>query len=273
MAFSEAQKLFMATITEGIVLVFVTFVVAMLYVRFVKRKRNAALALAVAFSFWDVAIICLFVMRLLSYLTVSGRMTDYGISFSDFGINLGYIFSAISNVFIFVFCAIVFTQSPMFRKTGMFPVIVVGALNGITVGMLIGNTINTWPSPAYELGPTVYHLLLTFLSFGALIFFTRQPFRQSTSRWEKAGFRFIILSGIFGILIYLSFAIDVVMGDFVPFFDGGYTIFFFFAYVFALFMLSFAYLGYVMPDFVRNFYKEQEEKEVITEERVEIITE
>jgi len=262
MAISEIQKLFMATITEGIVLLFVTFVVIMFYVRFAKRKRTAALTLAVAFSFWDIAIICLFIMRLLSYLVESGRLS-YSYDFSNLGITLGYAFSAISNVFILIFCAIVFAQSPLFRKTGMFSAIVVGALNGITVGMLIGFTINAYPNaPEYNLGPTVYHLLLTFLSFSALIIFTRQPLKQSTTRWQKAGFRFIILSGVFGILIYLSFAIDVVLQEIWPEIFESYTIFFFLAYVFALFMLSFAYLGYVMPDFVRNFYKEQEEKEM-----------
>jgi len=267
MALSEVQKLFMATVTEGIVLLFVTFVVIMLYVRYAKRRKTAALALAVAFSFWDIAIICLFVMRLISYLTESGRLVlETGLDFSALGINLGYAFSAISNVFIMVFVAIVFSQSPLFRKTGMFSVIFLGALNGITIGMLFGNTIDTWPSPAYNLGPTVYHLLLTIISFSALIIFTRQPFQQATTRWQKAGFRFIILSGIFGILIYVSFALDVALGDFAAsVFGDGYTMFFYFAYVFAIFMCSFAYLGYVMPDFVRNFYKEQEEKESIKE--------
>ncbi|MHA1124848.1 MAG: hypothetical protein ACTSO7_01910 [Candidatus Heimdallarchaeota archaeon] len=262
MALSEVQKLFMATVTEGIVLLFVTFVVIMLYVRFARRKRTAALTLAVAFSFWDVAIICLFIMRLLSYLVESGRLS-YSYAFSDLGITLGYVFSAISNVFILVFCAIVFAQSPLFRKTGMLSAIVVGALNGITVGMLIGNAITAVPdAPVYKLGPTIYHLLLTILSFSALIIFTSQPYRQSTSKWEKAGFRFIILSGIFGILIYLCFALDVALGDFAAeIFGDGYTIFFFLAYVFAVLMCSFAYLGYVMPKFVRDYYQIQEEKE------------
>ena len=262
MALSTAQKLFMATVTEGIVLLFVTFVVLMLYVRYIRRRRNAALALAVAFSFWDIAIICLFVMRLLSYLSESGRVvfgTD--LVFSELGISLGYAFSALSNVFIFLFVSIVFQQSQIFRKMGMFPVIFVGALNGITVGMLISNAIITWPAPEYALEPTIYHLLLTFLSFIALIGFTRQPLQQATTRWQKAGFKFIITSGVLGILIYLSFTIDVTIQQIWPETFTGYTVFFFLAYVFAIIMCSFAYLGYVMPDFVRNFYKEREEEE------------
>ena len=264
MALSEVQKLFMATITEGIVLLFVTFVVIMLFVRYFNRKRSAALGLAVAFAFWDIAIITLFVMRVLTYLQALGKITN-NFDFSGLGINIGYGFSALSNVFIFVFCALVFAQAPLFRKTGMFVPFIIGALNGITIGMLIGittNSINAGTNISYDLFPTIYHLLLTFFSFGALIFFTRQPLKQSTTRWQKAGFRFIILSGVFGILIYLSFAIDVVLQEIWPEIFQSYTIFFFLAYIFALFMLSFAYLGYVMPDFVRNFYKEQEEKEM-----------
>jgi hypothetical protein len=262
MALSNVQKLFMATVTEGIVLLFVTFVVIMLYVRYAKRRKTAAVALAVAFSFWDIAIICLFIMRLLSYLVESGRLS-YTYGFSDLGISLGYAFSALSNVFILLFVVIVFSQSPMFRKTGMFTVILAGALNGITIGMLFGNAVAAYPSaPEYNLGPTIYHLLLTVISFTALIVFTRQPYRQSTTKWEKAGFRFIILSGVFGIMIYLCFALDVALGDFAAsVFGEGYTIFFFLAYVFAILMCSFAYLGYVMPSFVRDYYQKQEEKE------------
>jgi hypothetical protein len=151
----------------------------------------------------------------------------------------------------------------MFRKTGMLTVILAGALNGITIGMLFGNAVAAYPSaPEYNLGPTIYHLLLTVISFTALIVFTRQPYRQSTTKWEKAGFRFIILSGVFGIMIYLCFALDVALGDFAAsVFGDGYTIFFFLAYVFAILMCSFAYLGYVMPKFVRDYYQKQEEEE------------
>jgi hypothetical protein len=252
------DRLLVAVITEGIVLVFVMFVVTMLFIRYFKRKRRTALSLAVAFTFWDIAIICLFVFRLLEYLAVNSLIANpNNMEFGDIGVMLGYSFSALSNIFILIFVALVFSQSAMFRRTGMMVPLLFAALNGITIGILLGGGIRLWPAPEYTLFPTMYHLVLTFISFIALIVFTRQPLRHATLRWEKVGFRYIIISGVFGILIYLSFALDFLFGDnALGIISGGYTPFFFFAYVFAIFMCSFAYIGFTMPDFIRNRLKE-----------------
>lgn len=253
----QSTLLLSATIMEGIVLVIATFVVIMLFIRYIRRRKSAALALAVAFAFWDIAVISLFINRLLEYLKEIGKISS-PIIFDDFGINLGYGFSALSNVFIFVFVAIVFSQAPIFRRTGMFLPILFGTLNAITVGLIIGSTLTSWPEPTYELIPTIYHLVLTLISFGSLIAFTIRPLRLASLKWERAGFRFIIASGVFGVLIYISFIIDLLLGDnFINVWGHGYTMFFFFAYVFAILMCICAYLGYVMPNFIRNRFKEE----------------
>lgn len=239
-----------AAITEGIVLLFVIFIVIMLYIRYKERKKTAALLLAVAFNFWLIAIICLFSFRLVAYFQEIGIITNT-FDFADLGINFGYGFSALSNVFILFFVAYIFSQSPFFRSTGMYLPFSFASLNGVTIGLLIGSVVRNWPNPEYELGTTIYHLILTFMAFSTLIFFAIRPLRQATFKWEKAGFAFIICSGIMGILIYLSFAVDVIIG-------AGYTPFFFIAYVFGILMVIFAYLGYVMPNFVRKMFKTKE---------------
>ncbi|NHJ40414.1 MAG: hypothetical protein FK731_10315 [Asgard group archaeon] len=239
-----------ATIIEGIVLVFVTFIVIMLYIRYNERKKTASLLLAIAFNFWLIAIICLFSCRLVSYLQEIAIVTNL-YDFADLGINLGYIFSALSNVFILFFVGYIFSQSPFFRSTGMYFPYTFAALNGVTIGLILGSLIRNYKDPVYDLGSTIYHLILTFMAFSTLIIFTIRPLKQATYKWEKAGFGFIIGSGIAGILIYLSFAIDVLIG-------GGYTPFFFLAYAFGILMVIFAYLGYVMPNFVRKMFKTRE---------------
>ena len=257
----QSTLLLRATIMEGIVLTIVTFVVAMLYIRYIRRRKTAALSLAVAFTFWDIAIISLFIGRLLEYLKEIGKITSE-IGFSDLGVNLGYGLSALSNVFMFIFVAVVFSQAPIFRRTGMLLPLIFGALNGITVGMIIGSTTNSWPTPAYDLIPTIYHLVLTLISFGTLIGFTIRPLKMASLKWERAGFRFIIASGVFGILIYVSFVLDLISGvDFLDIWGHGYTMFFFLAYAFAILMCSSAYLGYVMPNFVRKWYKDDVKEE------------
>jgi hypothetical protein len=250
-----------ATIAEGTVVIFATFIVAMLFRRYFIRRKPAALALSVAFMWWDFAIISLFICRLLAFLRDEGFLPAFAagdIKTEDLGIMIGYGYSALSNVFIMVFVALVFSQSPMFRRTGMLIPLLIGALNGVTIGLLIGSTIDTFPQPEYQLMPTIYHLLLTIISFSALIIFTVRPLKYADYKWEKAGFRFIIVSGVFGILIYLSFAIDFMLGPgLLQVFDQGYTPMYFIAYVFAVVMISFAYMGYVMPKFIRDRYKEK----------------
>jgi len=243
------SRLLPAAIVESVVFLFATFIVVLLFKRYRERRKPAALALAMAFGFWELAIICLMVMRYLSYIAEDLHLLDTTISYADIGISLGYIFSAASNVLILTFVAIVFTQSPFFRSTGMLLPFTFGLFNGATIGMLIANIIRNPTKPEYSIWITLYHLVLTFISFGALIFFAIKPLRQASFKWEKVGFRFIISSGLMGIFIYLSFAIDVLISK-------GYTAFFFLAYVFAIFMLIFAYIGFVMPSFIRKRFQE-----------------
>lgn len=249
-----------AVITEGIAFLAVSFVVAALYYRYFSRRRVAALTLAIAFNSWDIGALCLFLGKLIQYLVEQGmiRNTDYtGIGFSNLGINIGYGFSALSNVFILLFVTIVFSQSGIFRRTRMLIPIIFGGLNGITIGLLIGHTFDTWPNPVYTLVPTIYHLVLTFIAFLALMLFTVRPYQSANLRWEKAGFRFIILSAALGIITYLSFALDFVLGSGEsPVLPGGFTAFYYIAYAASILMCIFAYLGYVMPNFIRNLYKE-----------------
>ncbi|HUT80965.1 MAG TPA: hypothetical protein VMZ29_07160 [Candidatus Bathyarchaeia archaeon] len=255
MVLSVETKLLLAIITEGIVLLSVSFVVLFLYIKYRQRKKSAALALAVAFTFYNIAIICLFTFRILAYLQEVGTLSDY-YGFSNIGISLGYGFSALSNIFIFIFVSIIFAQSPMFRRTGTIAPLIFASLNGVTIGLLVGNAITNWPNPSYDLGPTVYHLILTFIAFISLIRFTIPSYKAATLKWEKAGFQFIIVSGTFGILVYLSFVVDVILGDLTGIIENGYTPFFFIAYVCALIMCNFAYLGYSMPNAVRKWFKE-----------------
>ncbi|MHA1156500.1 MAG: hypothetical protein ACTSQK_10370 [Candidatus Heimdallarchaeota archaeon] len=256
-----------AVITEGVAFIAVSIVVAALYYRYFNRRRVAALALAVAFNTWVLGALGLFLGKLIQYLIEKSIITDasyVGIGFSDLGINIGYGFSALSNVFVMVFVALVFSQSPMFRKTKMLIPIIFGSLNGITIGLLIGATFNTWPNPAYTLLPTLYHLVLTFISFFALMLFTIRPLREANLKWEKAGFRFIIISAVFGVITYLSFALDFMTASdgLIPIFlVDGFTPLYYVAYGAAILMCIFAYLGYVMPNFVRNLYKESSPEE------------
>ncbi|MEA2070558.1 MAG: hypothetical protein U9O98_04635 [Asgard group archaeon] len=245
-----------AVIIEGLVFIVTAFIVSRLYQRYFQRRKIAALTLAGAFTSWNLGILFLFVGKLTHYIIQqqnNGVYPETSPDFSTLGINLGYGFSAISNVLIVLFVSQVFSQATLFRKTKKFIPILLGVLNGITLGLLASAISADWAHPEYTLGPTIYHLAMTFLAFFLLGYFTLRAKENATFRWEKAGFNFIFLSALFGFLLYLSFAIDILLQELgvLP----SYTPFYYIAYVFGVLMCLSAYLGYVMPEFVRKIFR------------------
>jgi hypothetical protein len=248
-------------IIEGITFVVVTFVVIMLYIKYLERRKEAALTLAAAFTFWNLGIAALFATKLTQYLVIliqyGGVTPTADFSYSNLGINIAYGLSAISNVFIVLFVSQIFSQAPFFRRTKKLLPIVYSLLNGITIGMVISTIIDNPINPQYPIPQTIYHLVMTFISFGLLAGFTANARRNAVLRWEKAGFSFIIWSAILGFMLYLCFAVDIVWDTFPIRADpeNGFTLFYFIAYVCGMLMCIMAYLGYTMPQTIRSYYK------------------
>jgi hypothetical protein len=255
-------------ITEGLAFIAVSIVVALLYIRYFRRKKIAGLSLAAAFTFWNIGVIFLFVGKLTYYIIQTQHGGVYPTDlphFSDLGIVFGYGFSAISNVFMVLFVSQVFSQSDLFRKTKSFIPLLMGVLNGMTVGMIIHTLIDNyqdsqWSESSYPIAPTIFHLILTFFTFLLLIYFASKALQRSLLRWEKAGFIFIIFSGVMGFSMYLSFVVDVAILTFTP--RSGFTPFYYLAYVLGILMCVLAYFGYIMPNWVRNYFSKSEPTEL-----------
>lgn len=245
-----------AVIMEGLTFVAVTFVVIMLYIRYYQRRKGAAFSLALAFTFWDLGALSVFIAALVQFIK---QPASGGASFNyaTIGINFGYAFSALSNIFIVLFVSQIFYQAPFFRRTQKLLPIINSILNGITIGMVIDTLSTNWLAPEYPIPQTVYHLVLTIFSFSLLLSFTIKPLQEATFRWEKVGFGLIISSAVSGILIYLSFALDIIFPDIFGIFIGGYSPFNTLGWVFGILMCVLAYYGYVMPKFLRNMFREQ----------------
>jgi len=244
-----------ALITVGLVAVAVTIVVIFLYKRYIERRRIAALTLAVTFTFWNLGAFAVFIGSLIHYL--KQPIAEGNLQFVRYGFNIGYALSAISNIFLVLFISQIFAQSPLFRKTQKLVPLINAIFNGITIGLIIDTIVTDPLNPSYALEQTIYHLVMTFIAFLLLLFFSIIARGRAEYRWEKAGFGFIIGSALSGIMIYLMLALDRVVTLFVPGFEEGYTPFLYVGWSFAIIMCTLAYAGYVMPTFLRRLFKEE----------------
>jgi len=247
----------------GLTAFFVSIIVIFLFVKYFQRKRIPALTLALTFLMWDFASLIVFIFGTIHYLHYT--TPEAGIQYARYGINLGYAFSALSNSLMVLFISQIFSQATIFRKTKKTIPIINALLNGVTIGFVADSIIQSFVfedvisylNPAYSLNQIIYHLALTFFAFIFLLVLSAQQRRRATFRWEKAGFGFIIYSAIMGILVYVFLALDEVVQTFVSLFSEGYTIFNVIGWAFGILMCFFAYLGYVMPPWLRNAFQEK----------------
>ena len=259
-----------AIIMVGIASFAVLFTAFLLFVRFIQRRKAPALTLVMTFFFFGLGGVSVLVCFILHY--VNSPVLAGEIQWARYGINLGYLFSAISNIFVVFFVSQIYSQSPMFRRTKKAIPISNAILNGITVGLIINaisisvnidslTDVTEYYNPLYPIGQTIFHLVMTLLAFILLQFFSIKYRREATTRWERVGFNFINYYSMSGMLIYVMFALDLVLGDLWPtVFGAGYTIINYFGWGFAVLMAIFGYLGYAMPKGIRNLLKEKEEK-------------
>ena len=248
-----------ALITEGLAFVAVLIVVIFLYIKYSNRRRPAALSLATSFTFWGLGALAVLIGSLLQYI-IQPAPSPGVLQYSRYGFNIGYALSAISNMFLMLFVSQIYARYTLFRKTGKMLPLINAILNGLTIGLLVDSIQANPSNPEYGLVATIYHLVLTFIVFIFLLAFSISARNQSMYRWEKAGFTFIIVSAISGIMIYLMFALDRILTVLVPGFEYGYTAFLYIGWSFAILMATFAYAGYVMPEGLRKMFSEEEAK-------------
>ncbi len=262
------------TIMMGLSFVVVLIVVIRMFVNYSQRKRNAALMIAVAFTFWGLAALITFGGTLLQFVIYSpdGSSNAFGsFQYSRYGINLGYAFSAVCNIFMFLFISEIFSKYPLFRKTKKVLPIINGILNGVTIGLVINafivsvkdyladpQNIEGALNPDYPIPQTIYHLALTLITFLTLLAYSIKSAKQATLRWEKVGFKFIMGTAISAIMIYVFFVLDLVVQKIWTVFENGYTIFNNLGWATAMIMVILGYIGFFMPNWIRNRYKELE---------------
>ncbi|MHA1186711.1 MAG: hypothetical protein ACTSXA_12860 [Candidatus Heimdallarchaeota archaeon] len=255
-----------ALIFMAIAIVVVTIVVIRMFIQYHKRKRLAALLIAFSFFFWGLAVIATFVGALLQKIYYPINPIAGAFQYSRYGINIGYLFSALTNIFIVYFVSEIFSQKQVFKYTGKIMPILHGLLNGVTIGLIIHALVKSFDptnpdrfNPAYPLGQTIYHLAWTLTAFTILLIFSVQARKKASLRWEKAGFSFIIATAVLAQLVYVFFTIDLAVQEvWASVFSSGYTHFNNLGWLTAAIMAILAYFGFFMPNWLRDRLKQLE---------------
>ncbi len=226
----------LALIAEGMALLVYLYLSIQMGLRYRGRKRRATLFLFLSFLFYIIAIAFLF----------STKSTDYFTNdlynLATLGINLGYSASLVGNLFLFYFTLEIFYEEPkeLLRYTLTFA-------NGITFGFLMIFIFQVQSFPFLEIPGTyipphllIWHVLVS--SVGFIILF-RQAWKArgvADESLPKAGFLMISFSALFEILVFVFFFVDRFSG-------GGYTIWYFIAWLSASLAGIFSMTGYLMP--------------------------
>ncbi len=231
----------LALIAEGMALLVFLFLSIRLGTRWKAKKKDATRNLFLSFLFYFIAVLFLFSTKTTDFLTED--LWDL----ATVGINSGYAFSLLGNVFLFYFTEDIFFEKP---KKYLREVITFG--NGITFGFLLIFIIQlqTFPFleiPGLYISPhlLIWHVLMSSIGFLILFFKAIQFMRQSTESAPKAGFLLIGLSAIFELLVFAFFFADRFLG-------GGYTYWYFLAWLSASLAGMFSMIGYLMPNWFKR---------------------
>ncbi len=237
-----------AVVMEGLVLLVFLYLAVRTGLRYMDRKSAAVKNLFLSFFSYLLAGIALFTTKLIEHS--GGGDPDV----SSLGINLGYAFSALGNLFLFYFTLHIFIKEeyPYIRE-------IMALATGITEGFLI-IFIFTTESPFYEV-PGVYlpfqlliwHVGVSSLIFSVLFYKAMAEWNKSPNPIARGGFFMIAMSAIFELLVFVFFFID-------SFYPDGYSLFYFLGWISASIAGLFAMIGYLMPDWFKTLITRNQEK-------------
>ena len=230
----------LAPITESIVALAMFVLVVSIWQRYLRRKRDATLYLSVAFTSYATSVLLTAIGKWLQFgLNIDPEVTSY----ADFFILLAYTFTALSNVYLFAFI------DTIFLNKGIKAILPIAILNSISIGLFIPAISLKQGSYAATTPIVLYHALNTIFLMCILTYVSLRERKKSDEKLPKIGFLLIAFYGVFNLLLFLSFGIDLAI---VYLTEKGYSPFYYLSWVFALLGLICGYLGYIMPDWFKK---------------------
>lgn len=225
----------------SIALVAFLFLMVRLGMKWFQQKHQATFNLFLTFVFYFIAIFFVLSTKIIDYLT-----NDF-YQVSTIGINLGYSFSLIGNVFLYYFTEDIFFEK---RKPYLREIITFG--NGITFGFLTIHIIQVQSFPYLEIPGTyippqllIWHVIISSVGFFILLVRAITSSLQVKVKYQRIGFLMIALTAVFELLVFVFFFVDRFLG-------ATFSIYYFCAWISASIAGFFAMVGYLMP----NWFKE-----------------
>jgi hypothetical protein len=235
----------LALYAEGSALLVFIFLSINLAFKWKNNRRDATLNLFLSFLFYMFAVSLLFSTKALDHFT-GGE-----IDISTVGINLGYAFSIIGNIFLYYFTEDIFYDEETKIK---YLKEVITFANGITVGFLFIFIFQVQSAPFFELPGEyipahllIWHVLVSTVGFTVLLRKAIGAARRADNRLSRAGFSMIGLTALFEILVFVFFFLDRFSG-------GGYTSWYFIAWVSTSIAGLTGMIGYLMPSWFRRIF-------------------
>ncbi|MHA1993949.1 MAG: hypothetical protein ACW97Z_05375 [Candidatus Hodarchaeales archaeon] len=233
----------LALIAEGTALLVYTYLTLKLSSKWRSTRKDATRNLFLSFAFYFLAVLMLFSTKTTNFL--SGDQIDI----SSLGINVGYAFSLLGNIFLYYFTEDIFFDDDN-RVTYLKDVITLA--NGITLGFLMIFIFQLQSAPFLEVPGEyisthllIWHVLVSTVGFLILFVKAFQATIKANTRVSRGGFLMISLTAIFEILVFVFFFLDRFSG-------AGYTYWYFIAWMTASVAGLSSMIGYLMPSWFRR---------------------
>ncbi|MDH5645602.1 MAG: hypothetical protein OEZ01_06315 [Candidatus Heimdallarchaeota archaeon] len=234
-------------IAEGICAIFVTYLVKQSFKKYQNRRNQSTFDLTISFLNFTIAIWLITLGRVLDYFSSYDAYNE--LSFVELGLSLSFMFLALANIWLAKFVVLVFMK----ENTQWLNYYII--LNGITIGLFMPH-ITMQPGTYRSLVPQViYHALISVVFYIKIVTLSYQEIKNATDKLVKIGFKYISLFGIFLIGIFIFTALDVIMVELgMIIASTGSTVVYYFIWISAMLSILFGYLGYMMPDWLKNKY-------------------
>lgn len=227
-------------IIESSVAIIILIFTILTYLRYRKKRSLATLYLTLTNLLFTLAAISSATGKFIDFTFISPQES---ISYSGFTINIAYCFVLIGNIFIFSFV------ETFFKKDNDNHKYIVSILCGILVGVILAK--DRLESNAYS-NMLIFLILMVVISFYIYIDLLKNSLveiRNTKEKLERYAFLFISLYAIFLTLIFLFFISDLIL---IQLTGNGYNIEYYFGWISAAIAAFFGYLGYIMPNWLRN---------------------
>lgn len=230
-------------IFEGFIIVIASILCVMIYLRYIKKRTLLTKFLLFSFLSLDVAIIFSMISKII-YLTIYqiGLYPDapyYWIlqRISGFRISLAFVLLAI--LFTYLFKINIFTDKDKVHVNPFFIVYCFASIIFVVV-------YSTW-SFAAPADDSIGFLLVTIAMIWIYFPFMHESIKLlkkiEESAYKKAIFS-LFLTALSFVLIFVCFLTDNILSIFT---GPNYSIFYYFAWIFGVMSIAFAYFGYIRP--------------------------